>query len=111
MNGANASWNFGLLFASLTVLLGIIGVVSTRQTARRWLASGLFIQGLILVFVVSSVYFHASSGLKLCTLAGVGLAALIQTFLGPNFVCDDETVISPGERGASAPQFFILLRK
>ena len=121
MNGSLSYWNYGLIFASLSVLLGVVGVVSTRRKEKRWLASGLFLQGVLLTFVVGGAYFHrtvdrydqstevarppegvnsvfpGSVELRLGGLAVVGLL-IVQSFLGPNLSDDDE----PRDGGQSA---------
>ena len=81
-------WSFGLLFATTSVLLGIIGVASARKPIERGFASGLFLQGVILIFVVSGAYFHRSTSLYLGGLAVVGLL-IVQTLFGSSSVADE----------------------
>jgi len=88
MNHETSSWNFGLLFGSMCVLLGIIGVVTARQNAQRQLASGLFTQGVILIFVVAGADFYGSANLNLSALA-VAALLVIQTCLRPGFVVEE----------------------
>ena len=66
-------WNSGLLFAGLVVLLGMSGFVAARDSHSRSLASGLLSQGILLSFVVASVYFKNSLELQLGGLIVLGL--------------------------------------
>lgn len=107
MNAHLSSWNYGLIFALLCVLLGIAAVMSSRKTEQRRLASGLFLQGVLLIFVVGAAHFQpavdpsrapvnadrkvdddrrgfsqGSIDLRLAGLAVAGLL-MVQTFIGP----------------------------
>ena len=73
MNVDIATWNNGLLFAGLCVILGIVGVVSIQHPESRWLASGMFLQGVVLTFTVGAAYFHHAVELQLACFAVVGL--------------------------------------
>ena len=89
MNNDISSWSFGLLFASLCALLGILDIVLARQTEDRLLASGQLLQGVVLIFVVAGAFFHRGSDLYLGGLVVVGLL-IIQTLRGPSFLADDK---------------------
>jgi hypothetical protein len=82
MHSDVASWNFGLLFASLCTLLGMIGVVSTRRSAARSHAIGYFMQGVTLLFVVGGAYFGRSAGFRLGGLVVLSLLILQMIFSG-----------------------------
>jgi hypothetical protein len=73
-------WKFGLLFGALSALLGMMGAAAIRPSAERWLASGQFLQGVLLLFVVAGAYFHQSQALYLGGLVVVALLS-IQMFL------------------------------
>ncbi len=77
-----AVWNYGLVFASICTILGIIGIVSVQRSEDRLLASGLFLQGLILIFGVGGAHFPNSVDLRLSGLILAGLL-IAQTLLGP----------------------------
>ena len=113
MNGSLSIWSYGLIFASLCALLGIAAVMSSRTLDQRRLASGLFLQGVLLVFVVGAAHFQpnvvpnrdplktgrttdndrrgllrGSSDLRLAGLAIAGLL-MVQSLVGP-VLSDDE---------------------
>ena len=65
MNGEINLWNFGLLFSSISFLLGIIGIVVSRHGTDRSIASGLILQGVLLTFVVGGTYSQQSREMKI----------------------------------------------
>lgn len=69
------TWNLGLLFATLCGLMGLLGMISFERPEDRSLASGLLLQGAVLIFVVASVHYGNSPRFQLA--AGIALGLLI----------------------------------
>ena len=87
MNGDVGRWNNGLLYAALTVVLGIVGLVAARRFSERFLASGLFLQGVLMTFVVGGSFLKSTTDPKLGGLVIVGLL-LVHSVWGPSFAAD-----------------------
>lgn len=75
-------WNSGLLFASLSIVLGVIGLVGIEGNESRIRSCGYFLQGVILVFVAGAVYFPGSLDLRLGGMIGA-IVLIIQHLLAP----------------------------
>ena len=88
MSGDLSQWTSGLLFAAFCALLGTSGVVSARRIDDWWMASGLFMQGILVSFVVGGSHFHESSDLHLGGLVVLWLL-IIQTVRHTNVSSDD----------------------
>jgi|GEM_PF-2720846 len=73
MNGDDLIWGNGLIAALVSVVLGIVGLVSARNTTQRWLTSGLFLQGVLLTFTLAGAYFHSTATLFVGAFAVLGL--------------------------------------
>jgi predicted membrane channel-forming protein YqfA (hemolysin III family) len=72
MSGAIAQWSHGLLLAALCAILGLVGFAIAANSPDRRLASGLFLQGVLLMFSVAGA-FHHSNELHLGGLIVLGL--------------------------------------
>ena len=73
MNEELLTWKLGLLFATLCGLMGLIGLIAFKTSADRSLASGLVMQGVVLIFVVASTHYGNSPRLQLAGGVAVGL--------------------------------------
>lgn len=70
-------WIVQLLFVALTLVIGVVGVVSARSLVERRLLRGLFGQGVLIAMVVAAATFPDRSELRLAGLVIVA-ALLIQ---------------------------------
>ncbi len=86
------NWGSLILFASVCIVTGIIGVVLARTDAERWLRQSVLLQAILLVYVVSAAFFQRQSELKLGGVVIVGLL-IIPAMLGSSSV-DDEPPLS-----------------
>ncbi len=89
MNGDLSRWSDGLLFSALSVVLGIVGLVSARRDSERWWASGLMLQGILLTFVVGGAFVRGSTDLKLGGLTIVVLL-IVHSVWGPGLASATE---------------------
>lgn len=96
MTGDLTAWNYGLLFAALCVILGVVGVVSSQLNQERWLATGMVLQGVVLTFVVGGTYFRSSVDLHLGGLVVAGLL-IIQSLCKPNPTVDPKSPLEEDE--------------
>jgi NADH:ubiquinone oxidoreductase subunit K len=90
MNGEIRYWSHGLLFAALTVVLGMIGIISAQRASERWMSRGLFLQGALLTCVVGAAFHDHPSDLKLAGLMILGLL-IVQCTWRPGSIEDDGT--------------------
>ena len=88
MNGETGRLGHGLLFAALVVVLGIIGIISAQCRSERNLYRGLFLQGVLLTWVVVAAFRNQNSDLKLGGLMVVGLL-ILQTVWQPASTLDE----------------------
>ncbi len=88
MNIENGNWGSHILFASVCIVMGIIGVVLARNGAERSMRQSVLLQGILLAFVVSAAFFQRQSELKLGAVVIVGLL-IVQSTLGSPSVNDE----------------------
>ena len=92
MNSDLGHWTYGLLFASLMIVLGIIGLVPARRAPDLGLASSLLLQGVLMTFVVGAAHTNISGNSKLGALTIVGLL-LIPTVWGAGLADDQPNIV------------------
>ena len=91
MNGDIGWWRYGLLFSALSVVLGIVGLVSARRASERWLTGGLFLQGVLLTFVIGGAFIQGTSDPKLGGLVIAGLL-IVHSVWSPNSNADEKPI-------------------
>ena len=74
--------NFGLLFATFSAMLGILGIVLSQQKVASFLAIGQIQQSVLILFVVAGSDFVGSNNLQIGGLI-MAVLLIIQTVLSP----------------------------
>jgi hypothetical protein len=104
MIGEMNRWSYGLLFALLVIVLGMTGLVSSARSSDRSRSRGLFLQGILLIWVIGAAFhlhpIHQYSGdLKIGGLLLVGLL-IVQSLWQPDSTGADpasEDIATDGE--------------
>ena len=73
MSAEISRWTYGLLFATLIVATGIVGIVAARCSSARSLSGSLFLQGVLMTFVMGSTFLNVTGDTRLGGLVIVGL--------------------------------------
>lgn len=85
------NWGGHLLFASMCIVMAVVGIVLARNGFEQWLHQSLLLQGILLAYIASAAFFHRQSELKLGPVVIVGLL-IIHSTLGSSPVKDEQAL-------------------
>jgi len=95
MNPENQSWVVRLLFVSLVIVMGIVGVVSATRFRERRMLRGVLGQGILMMTVVGAARFPEQIELKL---GGLVVIVFLITEAAWEFLISDESRLEEKEQ-------------